>query len=206
MRLVTFRKSGLNHLACFFLTNICLKRYSSCMKCLVLMLKWLFSQTIVITRESVVMGFHCRLIAVKKTTTKKHAHIVHRNTSILYSKEPEKKSLLVCTVSCLICSLREAVGSYAENQRISAVRKVYQRGVTNPMIHIEILWKEYCAYENVSILLEGHEKAGLARSFVLDIYCWLMRCFCAITGTCNHAFACLLKPLATPRNKVHEET
>ncbi|KAK7107878.1 cleavage stimulation factor subunit 3-like [Littorina saxatilis] len=42
----------------------------------------------------------------------------------------------------------EAVGSYAENQRISAVRKVYQRGVTNPMIHIEILWKEYCAYEN----------------------------------------------------------
>lgn len=131
---------------------------------------------------------------------------MHRNTSVLYSKEPEKKSLLVCTVSCLICSLREAVGSYAENQRISAVRKVYQRGVTNPMIHIEILWKEYCAYENVSILLEGREKAGLARSFVLDIYCWLMRCFCAITGTCNYALACLLKPLAKPRNKVHEET
>ena len=53
----------------------------------------------------------------------------------------------------LIPYLREAVGSYAENQRISAVRKVYQRGVTNPMIHIEILWKEYCAYENVSVLL-----------------------------------------------------
>ncbi|KAK7478906.1 hypothetical protein BaRGS_00029887 [Batillaria attramentaria] len=42
----------------------------------------------------------------------------------------------------------EAVGSYAENQRISAVRKVYQRGVVNPMIHIEVLWKDYCAYEN----------------------------------------------------------
>ncbi|XP_076467376.1 cleavage stimulation factor subunit 3-like [Babylonia areolata] len=42
----------------------------------------------------------------------------------------------------------EAVGSYAENQRISAVRKVYQRGVTNPMINIEILWKDYFAYEN----------------------------------------------------------
>ncbi|XP_052088640.1 cleavage stimulation factor subunit 3-like [Mytilus californianus] len=42
----------------------------------------------------------------------------------------------------------EAVGSYAENQRITAVRKVYQRGVVNPMINIEIFWKEYCAYEN----------------------------------------------------------
>ncbi|KAL8606799.1 hypothetical protein ACOMHN_049628 [Nucella lapillus] len=42
----------------------------------------------------------------------------------------------------------EAVGSYAENQRISAVRKVYQRGVTNPMINIEVLWKDYFAYEN----------------------------------------------------------
>ncbi|CAG5134130.1 unnamed protein product [Candidula unifasciata] len=42
----------------------------------------------------------------------------------------------------------EAVGSYAENQRITAVRKVYQRGVTNPMINIELLWKDYTAYEN----------------------------------------------------------
>ncbi|XP_071113458.1 cleavage stimulation factor subunit 3-like [Haliotis cracherodii] len=42
----------------------------------------------------------------------------------------------------------EAVGSYAENQRITAVRKVYQRGVINPMINIEILWKDYCNYEN----------------------------------------------------------
>ncbi|KAK6169592.1 hypothetical protein SNE40_020613 [Patella caerulea] len=42
----------------------------------------------------------------------------------------------------------DAVGSYAQNQRITAVRKVYQRGVVNPMINIEILWKEYCSYEN----------------------------------------------------------
>uniref|UniRef100_A0A0R3S461 Suf domain-containing protein n=1 Tax=Elaeophora elaphi TaxID=1147741 RepID=A0A0R3S461_9BILA len=39
------------------------------------------------------------------------------------------------------------VGQYAENQRISAVRKVYQRGVVTPMINIEQLWAEYCAYE-----------------------------------------------------------
>lgn len=44
----------------------------------------------------------------------------------------------------------DAVGSYAENQRITAVRKVFQRGVVNPMINIEALWKDYGAYENVS--------------------------------------------------------
>lgn len=42
----------------------------------------------------------------------------------------------------------DAVGSYAENQRITAVRKVFQRGVINPMINIEALWKDYGLYEN----------------------------------------------------------
>ncbi|KAF2897562.1 hypothetical protein ILUMI_08611 [Ignelater luminosus] len=41
----------------------------------------------------------------------------------------------------------EAVGSYAENQKISAVRKVYQRGVINPMIGMETFWKDYIAFE-----------------------------------------------------------
>ncbi|XP_039293116.1 protein suppressor of forked isoform X2 [Nilaparvata lugens] len=41
----------------------------------------------------------------------------------------------------------EAIGSYAENQKISAVRKVYQRGVVNPMVNIEALWKDYMAFE-----------------------------------------------------------
>ncbi|PRD36893.1 UNVERIFIED_CONTAM: Cleavage stimulation factor subunit 3 [Trichonephila clavipes] len=41
----------------------------------------------------------------------------------------------------------EAVGSYAENQRITAVRKVYQRGIVNPMTNIEQLWKDYVNYE-----------------------------------------------------------
>ena len=42
---------------------------------------------------------------------------------------------------------REAVGSYAENQRITAVRKIYQRGVVNPMTNIEILWNQYTQFE-----------------------------------------------------------
>lgn len=41
----------------------------------------------------------------------------------------------------------EAVGNYAENQRITAVRKIYQRGVVTPMLNIEQLWKDYVAYE-----------------------------------------------------------
>ncbi|MFH4974280.1 hypothetical protein AB6A40_000989 [Gnathostoma spinigerum] len=39
------------------------------------------------------------------------------------------------------------IGQYAENQRISAVRKIYQRGIVTPMVNIEHLWSEYCAYE-----------------------------------------------------------
>lgn len=42
----------------------------------------------------------------------------------------------------------EAVGNYAENQRITAVRKIYQRGVVTPMLNIEQLWKDYIAYES----------------------------------------------------------
>lgn len=45
----------------------------------------------------------------------------------------------------------EAVGSYAENQRITAVRKVYQRGIVNPMLNIELLWKDYCNFESVNL-------------------------------------------------------
>jgi cleavage stimulation factor subunit 3 len=41
----------------------------------------------------------------------------------------------------------EAQGSYAENQKITAVRKVYQRAVLTPMVNIEQIWKEYMAFE-----------------------------------------------------------
>lgn len=41
----------------------------------------------------------------------------------------------------------EVQGSFAENQRISHVRKVFQRGVVTPMSNIENLWKDYNTYE-----------------------------------------------------------
>lgn len=41
----------------------------------------------------------------------------------------------------------EAVGSYAENQKITAVRRVYQKGVVNPMINVDQFWRDYIAYE-----------------------------------------------------------
>ncbi len=40
-----------------------------------------------------------------------------------------------------------APGSYAENQKITAVRKVYQNAIVTPMFGIETLWKEYMSYE-----------------------------------------------------------
>ncbi|XP_043289608.1 protein suppressor of forked isoform X2 [Venturia canescens] len=57
----------------------------------------------------------------------------------------------------------EAVGSYAENQKISAVRKVYQRGVINPMINMEQLWKDYMTFEqNINPIIA--EKMAIERS------------------------------------------
>lgn len=57
----------------------------------------------------------------------------------------------------------EAVGSYAENQKITAVRKVYQKAVVTPIIGIETLWKEYIAFEqNINPIIS--EKMSLERS------------------------------------------
>jgi cleavage stimulation factor subunit 3 len=47
----------------------------------------------------------------------------------------------------ILCLFSPAVGQYAENQRISAIRKVYQRGVVVPMMNVENLWNDYCTYE-----------------------------------------------------------
>lgn len=57
----------------------------------------------------------------------------------------------------------DAVGSYAENQKITAVRKVYQKAVLTPIIGIETLWKEYIAFEhNINPIIS--EKMSLERS------------------------------------------
>ena len=44
----------------------------------------------------------------------------------------------------------DAVGSYAENQKISAIRKIYHRGVKIPMLNVEILW-----YDNEFIFIQS---------------------------------------------------
>ena len=40
----------------------------------------------------------------------------------------------------------DAVGSYAENQKIAWIRKVYQRAVVNPMLNIEQAWFVYYVF------------------------------------------------------------
>ncbi|CAG9770173.1 unnamed protein product [Ceutorhynchus assimilis] len=57
----------------------------------------------------------------------------------------------------------EAVGSYAENQKIGAVRKVYQRGIITPMTGMESLWKDYIVFEqNINPIIA--EKMSIERS------------------------------------------
>ncbi|KAI9582248.1 hypothetical protein GQX74_015371 [Glossina fuscipes] len=57
----------------------------------------------------------------------------------------------------------EAVGSYAENQKITAVRRVYQKAVITPIVGIEQLWKDYIAFEhNINPIIS--EKMSLERS------------------------------------------
>uniref|UniRef100_A0A1I7TA54 Suf domain-containing protein n=1 Tax=Caenorhabditis tropicalis TaxID=1561998 RepID=A0A1I7TA54_9PELO len=40
-----------------------------------------------------------------------------------------------------------AVGQYAENQRITAVRRVYQKALATPMHNLDAIWADYTAYE-----------------------------------------------------------
>jgi cleavage stimulation factor subunit 3 len=57
----------------------------------------------------------------------------------------------------------EPIGSFAENQKITAIRKVYQKAVLTPIIGIEVLWKEYIQFEhNINPVIS--EKMSLERS------------------------------------------
>lgn len=57
----------------------------------------------------------------------------------------------------------DATGSYAENQKITAVRRVYQKAVFTPIVGIEMLWKEYITFEqNINPIIA--EKMSLERS------------------------------------------
>jgi cleavage stimulation factor subunit 3 len=44
-------------------------------------------------------------------------------------------------------SYSEVSGSFAENQKITVVRKVFQRAVATPMLNTETVWRSYSQYE-----------------------------------------------------------
>ncbi|CAP22079.2 Protein CBR-SUF-1 [Caenorhabditis briggsae] len=47
-----------------------------------------------------------------------------------------------------------AIGQYAENQRITAVRRVYQKALATPMHNLDTIWADYCAFEkNINMTL-----------------------------------------------------
>lgn len=43
----------------------------------------------------------------------------------------------------------EAVGQYAENQKVAAVRKIYQKALSTPLANLDQIWQDYCAFEKV---------------------------------------------------------
>eukprot|EP00088_Acartia_fossae_P014893 TRINITY_DN1804_c1_g1_i2.p1 TRINITY_DN1804_c1_g1~~TRINITY_DN1804_c1_g1_i2.p1 ORF type:complete len:714 (+),score=161.43 TRINITY_DN1804_c1_g1_i2:55-2196(+) len=58
----------------------------------------------------------------------------------------------------------EASGGYAENQKIMAIRKVYQKAVVTPILNIETIWKEYTAFEqNVNPIIAERLTAEKSR-------------------------------------------
>jgi len=50
---------------------------------------------------------------------------------------------------------------FEEGQKISSLRKLYQRAVENPMHNLEAIWKEYDAFEN-------NLNKQLAKAFVIE--------------------------------------
>ena len=43
---------------------------------------------------------------------------------------------------------REVRGAWQEGQRMDQLRRVYQRAVSIPLDHVEVIWKDYDAFEN----------------------------------------------------------
>lgn len=53
----------------------------------------------------------------------------------------------LCYSYCLMWYL-QALSTQEESQRMTAVRKAYQRAIVTPTHHIEQLWKDYESFEN----------------------------------------------------------
>ena len=51
----------------------------------------------------------------------------------------------------VFCDVSDAAGSFAENQRIVAVRRAYHLGLVTPLVGLEQLWKDYAAFETVRV-------------------------------------------------------
>ena len=105
----------------------------------------------------------------------------------------------------------DAAGSYAENQKISAIRKIYHRGIVIPMLNVESLWYAYIIsftinlfIINTTVLCEVCLFQSKKRNSCLFVNScpahykfwwlrfWFFRQFgCVIFFTLNFCFACL---------------
>ena len=77
----------------------------------------------------------------------------------------------------------DAAGSYAENQKISAIRKIYHRGIVIPMLNVESLWYAYIISFTINLLFINTTVLCVSIPiqnrnsclFVNSIYYWFIR-------------------------------
>ena len=66
----------------------------------------------------------------------------------------------------------ETIGSYAENQKMEAIRKVYQKGIMTPMANSDLLWKDYFNFETKVNPVQSkkiQEERGSNQAFIKKI-------------------------------------
>lgn len=66
---------------------------------------------------------------------------------------------------CPVCThgtVRNAHGSFAENQKLQLLRSTYQKAVATPLLGVENVWKEYNQFENVSTITCIHVQWNLS--------------------------------------------
>lgn len=66
----------------------------------------------------------------------------------------------------------ETIGSYADNQKMEAVRKVYQSGIITPMANSDLLWKDYFNFETKINAVQSkkiQEERGSNEAFIKKV-------------------------------------
>lgn len=79
---------------------------------------------------------------------KVHASMSYAEYHTSYSVNCFVSFSFKCSISNLLILMVKAQTTQEESQRMTAVRKAYQKAIVTPTHHVEQLWKEYENFEN----------------------------------------------------------